>query len=61
VDDDGRPVLPGRYRINVETSREGGGHSHRYMDMDFSQPRVFEQALPMQPDNGGLEVSFQKF
>jgi hypothetical protein len=29
--------------------------------MDFSQPRVFEQALPMQPDNGGLEVSFQKF
>jgi len=61
VDDDGGPVPPGRYRINVETSREGGGHSHRYMDMDFSQPRVFEQALPMQPDNGGLEVSFQKF
>jgi len=61
VDDDGRPVPPGRYRINVETSREGGGHSHRYIEMDFSQPRVFEQALPMQPDKGGLEVSFQKF
>ncbi len=61
VDDDGRPVPPGRYRINVETSREGGGHSHRQLEMDFSQPRVFEQALPMQPDNGGLEVSFQKF
>ena len=61
VDDDGGPVPPGRYRINVETSREGGGHSHRQLEMDFSQPRVFEQALPMQPDNGGLEVSFQKF
>ena len=61
VDDDGRPVPPGRYRINVETSREGGGHSYRQLEMDFSQPRVFEQALPMQPDNGGLEVSFQKF
>ncbi len=61
VDDDGRPVPPGRYRINVETSREGGGHSHRQLEMDFSQPRVFEQALPMQADNGGLEVSFQKF
>jgi hypothetical protein len=23
--------------------------------------RWSEQALPMQPDNGGLEVSFQKF
>lgn len=61
IDDDGRPVAPGRYRIHVETSRERGGHAHRFLEMDFSQPRIIEQALPVRPDDGGLEVAFRKF
>jgi hypothetical protein len=61
IDDDDRPVPPGRYKIHVETSREGGGHSHRVLEMDFSQPRKFERELPLQADNGGLVVGFDTF
>ncbi len=61
IDDEDRPVAPGRYRIHVETSREGGGHSHRVIDLDFSKPKTLNSELPMQVDNGGLEVAFEKF
>jgi FAD:protein FMN transferase len=61
IDDAGRPVKPGRYVMHVETSREGGGHAHRTLSVDFSTMRAFEQELPVDAQSGGLLVSFEKF
>lgn len=61
IDDAGRPVKPGRYVMNVETSRERGGHSHRRLEIDFSTMRKFEEDIPMDAEAGGLNVSFEKF
>lgn len=61
ADDAGGIVPPGKYRLHVETSREGGGHEHRVLDLDFSQPKEFEAELPVNARSGGLLVSFQKF
>jgi len=61
IDDDGKPVTPGRYVMHVETSREGGGHSHRTLAADFSTMRRFEVEMPMDVQSGGLTVSFEKF
>jgi len=60
-DDAGATVAPGRYRLHVETSRESGGHEHRVLPVDFSQPRAFEAELPINASSGGLLVSFEKF
>jgi thiamine biosynthesis lipoprotein len=60
-DDEGAAVVPGKYRLHVETSRESGGHEHRVLDLDFSRPREFEAELPINAKSGGLVVSFQKF
>lgn len=61
IDDAGKPVKPGRYVMNVETSRERGGHSWRRLEIDFSTMRKFEQDIPMDAEAGGLTVSFEKF
>ena len=60
-DDQGRLVAPGTYRLHVETSREGGGHEHRVVELDVSRPRAFEAELPVTARSGGLFVSFRKF
>ncbi len=61
IDDAGKPVAPGKYIMNVETSREAGGHSHRQLAIDFSTMRAFEREMPVDAQSGGLTVSFEKF
>lgn len=60
IDDEDRPMPPGRYRLNVETSREKGGHQLRTLDLDMSQKRKFEVELPMTGESGGLLLEFRK-
>jgi len=60
-DDQGGLVAPGTYRLHVETSREGGGHEHRVVELDVSRPRAFEAELPVTARSGGLFVSWRKF
>ena len=60
IDDAGRPVGPGRYTFHVETSREGGGHEHRTLDIDFVNGKPVEAELPLDPATGGLRVTFGK-
>ena len=61
VDDNGRPVKPGRYTLHVETSRERGEHTHRQLEIDFSTMRVFDAEMPVHAESGGLHVSMSKF
>lgn len=61
IDDDGRPVKPGKYTLHVETSRERGEHTHRTLDVDFSTMRTFDVEMPIDAESGGLQVSFSKF
>ncbi len=61
IDDEGRPVKPGKYTIHVETSRERGEHTHRMLDLDFSTMRVFDAGLPLDAEAGGLNVSFHRY
>lgn len=61
IDDSDKPVPPGKYRLNVETSREKGGHQLRTLDLDMSVGRRFEAELPMTGESGGLALAFQKF
>ena len=61
VDEKGKRVRAGRYRINLETSRERGKHTHRFVELDFSQAKPLEAELPMTQDAGKLEVRFGKF
>ena len=59
IDDEGRPLGPGRYTFHVETSREGGGHEHRTLEAEFVKGKPFEVELPVDPASGGLRVSFR--
>jgi len=61
VDDNGRPVKPGKYTFHIETSRERGEHTHRQLEIDFSTMRVFDAEMPIDPESGGLQVSMTKF
>ncbi|RYD95400.1 MAG: DUF2271 domain-containing protein [Sphingomonadales bacterium] len=61
VDDNGRPVKPGKYTLHVETSRERGEHTHRQLEIDFSTMRLFDAEMPVDPESGGLQVSMTKF
>lgn len=58
IDDAGAPMGPGRYTFHVETSREGGGHEHRTLDVEFVNGKPFEVELPIDATSGGLRIAF---
>ena len=61
VDENGEPVPPGEYVLHIETSRERGRHTHRSLELDFSQAKKFSAEIPTSEEAGGLVVSFEKF
>jgi len=61
IDENGKSVSPGRYVLHVETSRERGKHTHRSLELDFSQAKRFTAELPKSEESGGLVVSFERY
>jgi thiamine biosynthesis lipoprotein len=61
IDESGKSVPHGRYVLHVETSRERGKHTHRSLELDFSQAKRFTAELPKSEESGGFVVSFERY
>ena len=61
IDESGKPVSAGRYVLHVETSRERGKHTHRALELDFSQAKQFTAEMATSEESGGLVVSFDRY
>jgi thiamine biosynthesis lipoprotein len=61
TDDSGKSVPAGKYVVHVETSRERGKHTHRSVELDFSEAKQFTAEVPTSEEAGGLVVSFERF
>jgi thiamine biosynthesis lipoprotein len=58
-DDAGRPVAQGRYTVNVEASREHGGHNIQRIEVDLSANPT-SAAAAAQQEIGAVKVTFGK-
>jgi thiamine biosynthesis lipoprotein len=61
IDESGKSVPPGRYVVHVETSRERGKHTHRSLELDFSEAKRVTAELPNSEESGGLVVAFERY
>lgn len=61
IDDDGKPMPPGKYVVHLETSRERGGHAHRTLPLDLSVLKPLKAELPLDADTGSIRVEMRKF